>query len=68
MLTYNEVLESVDSFSVLEQLEIAEIIRKRAIEERRKELKKEILQARKEFKSGRIKPKTVDEVIEELFH
>ena len=36
MITYNEVLESVDNFSTFEQLEIAEIIRKRAIEERRK--------------------------------
>ena len=68
MLTYNEVLESIDNFSPFEQLEIADIIRKRAIEVRRNELKKEILQARKEFKSGKLKPKTVDEIIEELFH
>ncbi|MBI5324787.1 MAG: hypothetical protein HZB41_05865 [Ignavibacteriae bacterium] len=68
MHTYNDVLESVEKFSAFDQLEIADIIRKRAIEERRNELKKEILQARKEFKSGKLKPKTVDEIIEELFH
>ncbi len=68
MHTFNEVLESVDKFSAFEQLEIADIIKKRAIEERRNELKKEILQARKEFKSGKLKPKTVDEIIGDLFH
>ena len=68
MNTYNEVLEAVNNFSTDDQLEIAEIIRKRAIEERRDELKKEIIQARKELKAGLLKPKTVDEIIKELSH
>ncbi|TAL70343.1 MAG: hypothetical protein EPN82_03060 [Bacteroidetes bacterium] len=66
MNTFNEVLEAVDNFSTEDRLELAEIIRNRAIEERREELKKEIELARKEFKEGKLKPKSIKEIIKEL--
>ena len=64
MNTYNEVLKAVDSFSPDDQLEIAGIIRNRAIEERREELKNEIGLARKELKEGKLKPKSIADLAE----
>ena len=66
MITYNEILDTIDSYPIIEQLEIAKMIRKRAIEARRNQLIKEIRKSQKELKKGLIKPMTVDEIMKEI--
>jgi hypothetical protein len=66
MHTYENVLDIVDDFSCDDKLELSEIIKKRAIEERRELLKREIAEARSELDSGKIKPQSVSDIMQEI--
>ncbi len=59
-------METVDSLPLEEQEELIEILRRRVIERRREELAKEIQEARKEFRAGRARPATPDELMSEI--
>ncbi len=65
-MTFGDVLETVDSLPLEEQEELIEILRRRVIERRREELAKEIQEARKEFRAGRTRPATPDELMSEI--
>lgn len=65
-MTFGDVLETVDSLPLEEQEELIEILRRRVIERRREELAKEIQEARKEFRAGRARPATPDELMSEI--
>jgi hypothetical protein len=66
MHTYENVLDIVDDFSCDDKLELSEIIKKRAIEERREILKSEIDEARSELESGKIEPQSVSDIMQEI--
>jgi len=66
MQTYDNVLDLVDDFSCDDKLELSAIIKKRAIEERREVLKREIADSRSELDSGQIKPQSVSDIMQEI--
>ncbi|MGQ9556142.1 MAG: hypothetical protein ACUVWR_18730 [Anaerolineae bacterium] len=66
MLSFGEVLETVEQLSLEDQETLIDIIRHRIIEQRRAELAKDVQEARKEFKAGNVRPVTPDELMEEI--
>lgn len=64
--TFEEVLEAADKLSLDEQETIIDILRKRMIERRRKELGTEIREAKIEFQRGLCRPATPGEVVKEI--
>ena len=66
MATFDEVLGAASRFPVDTMEEIADLLHKRAIEIRRKELAREIKIARAEFKSGRTKKTSADALTDEI--
>lgn len=66
MANFDEVLGSASRFSADTMEEIAELLHKRAVEIRRKELAQEIKHARSEFKAGRTKKVSVDALMDEI--
>lgn len=66
MVTYDSVLDIIDNFNTEEKIEIAEIIKKRAIEERREELKQDIQNSREELQSGKLKVLPLKQIVEEI--
>jgi len=64
--TLNEVLESIDKLPLDDQEVVLELVHKRLIQLRRKALKKEIQQARKEFRDGKCKIVTPSELMKEI--
>ena len=66
MVTYDNVLDIIDNFNTDDKIEIAEIIKKRAIEERREELKQDIKNSREELQSGKLKILSANQIIEEI--
>ena len=65
-MTFGDVLETVDRLPLEEQEELIEILRRRVIERRREELAKEIQEAQREFRAGRARPATPDEIMSEI--
>jgi|WetSurMetagenome_2_1015567.scaffolds.fasta_scaffold1216213_1 hypothetical protein len=65
-MSFSEILEAADVLSVDEQLEISEILYKRAVDTRRDNIKTEIENARLEHYSGAIHPQTVEEIMREI--
>jgi len=66
MITFNEILENVESLSIEDKFSLSEIIKKRAIEERRQEILIIANESYKEYKDGKIAPMTVSEFFEKL--
>jgi hypothetical protein len=64
--TFEEVLAAADRLSLEEQETIMDILRKRLIDERRKELNKEVHEARKEFQAGQCRKATSEEILKEI--
>ncbi len=65
-MTFGDVLETVDRLPLEEQEELIEILHRRVIERRREELAKEIQEAQREFRAGRARPATPDEIMSEI--
>ena len=65
-ITFNDVLESVDSLSYEEQETLMEIMHRRLIDHRRSILANEIQEADEEFRNGSVKPASPSEIIEEV--
>jgi|GEM_PF-3290777 hypothetical protein len=63
MANFDEVLGSASRFSADTMEEIAELLHKRAVEIRRKELVQEIKSARAEFKAGKTKKVTAGDLM-----
>jgi len=65
-MSYAELLDAVDELTIEEQVDIAELIKRRAIEKRRDALLKDIEESTLEFNSGKLHPQTVDEIMKDL--
>jgi tryptophan 2,3-dioxygenase len=63
--TFAEVLEKIESFSFEEKETLVDILQHRIIEQRRKEILKEVKNAEDEFEQGLCKPMSVDEFMQE---
>ncbi len=64
--TFAEVLEKIESFSFEEKETLVDILQHRIIEQRRKEILKEVKNAESEFEQGLCKPMSADEFIQEV--
>ena len=64
--TFEEVLEAADRLSLEEQEAITDILSKRMIDQRRKEIIKEVREAQKEFHTGHCRKATPEEILKEI--
>ncbi|MFA4836763.1 MAG: hypothetical protein WC749_11925 [Dehalococcoidia bacterium] len=64
--TFEEVLEAADRLSLEEQEAITDILRRRVIDERRKELVNEVHEARKEYQEGRCHEASSEQILKEI--
>jgi len=62
----NEFLEAVSELSVDDQLMISEIIHKRVIEEKRKELAKSVKESKEEYYSKKTNQMTTEDFIKDM--
>mgnify|MGYP000556736742 CR=1 FL=1 len=65
--SFNEVLEMAEFLSASEQDFLIEILQKRLVEKRRKEIAASIAEARAEYKTGKTQKVTVDELMADLY-
>ena len=66
MKNYGQVLDSIEALPEEQQESLLDIVRKRLAERRRAELVKSVAEARKEFKSGKIRPATPSEIMRKV--
>ena len=62
----DQMLDNMSKMPLDEQLMLAEIIKKRIIEERRKEIAHNVKESIEEYKSGTAKTGTLDDLIKDL--
>ena len=63
---FAEVLEAADKLTLEEQESLIDILHRRMVEQRRAELKKDIQQARKEFRKDQCEPATPAEIMKDI--
>lgn len=66
MASFSEVLDAASDLSTDEQESLLDILGRRLIERRRLELASEIEEARAEFATGKLRPASVDEIMNEV--
>jgi hypothetical protein len=66
MKTYGRVLDSIEALPEDQQESLVDLVRKRLSERRRAALVKSIGEARKEFKTGRLRPATPAEIMRKV--
>ena len=66
MKSYGEVLDSIDALPEDQQESLVEIVRNGLIERRRKALIQSVSEARKEFKSGKLRPASPAEIMRKI--
>ncbi|NEP60386.1 MAG: hypothetical protein F6K31_25855 [Symploca sp. SIO2G7] len=64
--SFDEILDMIDTLSLEEQNALLDIVRRRQVEQRRREIAKSIAQAKDEYKAGQVFRGTIDEIITEL--
>ena len=64
--TFQKALEIVESLPEEQRESLMDIVRRRLIEERRDRLAQSIKEAREEYKRGKIRKGTVDDLMNEL--
>jgi|WetSurMetagenome_2_1015567.scaffolds.fasta_scaffold158272_2 hypothetical protein len=64
--TFCDILEAADRLSLEEQRAIIDILNRRMIEQRRREIVKEIYEARKEFQNGLCRELSSEEIMKEI--
>ncbi|NET59549.1 MAG: hypothetical protein F6K47_26405 [Symploca sp. SIO2E6] len=64
--SFDEILSMIDTLSLEEQDALLDIVRRRQVEQRRREMAKIIAQAKDEYQAGQVFRGTVDEIITEL--
>lgn len=62
----NDILEEFDSLSLEEQETVLDIEKKRLIEKKGKLLVNEVKEAEREYESGKLKPKSVEEITNDM--
>ena len=65
-VTFQEVLDIVESLPEYQQEDLVDIIRRRLVEQRRDRLANSIREAREEYARGEVKRGTVDDLMKEL--
>jgi hypothetical protein len=65
-MTFDEVLDLVESLTDEQKESLIEIVRNRLIEERREKLAASIREARKEYQRGEAKQGSVDDLMDDL--
>jgi len=65
-VTFQEVLDIVESLPEYQQEDLVNIIRRRLIEQRRDKLADSIREAREEYDRGEVKKGTADDLLKEL--
>jgi hypothetical protein len=63
---FGAVLEATESLNLEEREALVEVLRRRTIEERRAQLKREVAQANDQFAKGKCKPATTAQIMREL--
>ena len=66
IISFDNMLDNVSKLPADEQLMLAEIIKKRIIEQRRKELVASVKESMIEYNSGKAKTGAVDDLLREL--
>ena len=66
MMTLDQALDAVNELPVEQREMLAEILRKRQIEERRNEIAASARESIKAFQAGELKPQSADAVIADL--
>jgi len=66
MFTFDKVLDEIMDLDFSSREMLLEILRKRQIEERRKEIARNARKAQSDFSSGKYKPLTASEAIKQL--
>jgi hypothetical protein len=64
--SFGEVLEAADKLSVEEQEELLDILSRRLADRRRDLPARDVRSARNEFKKGRCRPSTPDDLMSEI--
>jgi hypothetical protein len=65
-VTFNEVLEIIESFSEEQRESIVEIVKLRLVEARRDRLAQSIKEAREEYRRGEVRSGTVEDLMREI--
>jgi hypothetical protein len=65
-VTFQEVLDIVESLPEYQQEDLIDIIRRRLIEQRRDGLANSLREAREEYARGEVRKGTVDDLMKEL--
>ena len=65
-IQFGDILDAADQLSLEDQEVLLEVLRSRIIEQRREELLSEVREAQKEYKTGQVKPGTVDEIMRDI--
>ncbi|MBN1983689.1 MAG: hypothetical protein JW795_19295 [Chitinivibrionales bacterium] len=65
-VTFSDVLDAAESLPIDEKEELVELLHKRTIEERRRELTKDVKKARSDFRHGRTKSVSADALMKEI--
>jgi CHASE3 domain sensor protein len=65
-LTFAQVVEAADRLTLDEQETLADLLRNRAIASRRRQLAKEVRDAKREHASGKTKPVTAEQLMREI--
>ncbi len=63
---FADVLDTVEEFSLDEKEELVDILQKRLRDDRRARLIESIEESRREYREGKLKTMTVDEIMEEI--
>lgn len=64
--SFGEILDAADRLSLEEQEVLIDVLSRRAADRRRDQLGRDIRKARKEFKEGRIRSATPDDIMSEI--
>jgi hypothetical protein len=66
MKTFGQVLESADELSLEERESLVMILQRRVAEQRRAQLVEVVKEARREFKDGRCRTASADQIVKRL--
>lgn len=63
---FDTVLEAVERLSLEERESLVQVVKQRTIEERRAQLVRDVAAARRDYKAGKFKIATVEEIMREI--
>ena len=66
MKSYGQVLDSIEALPEEQQESLMDVVRRRLAERHRAALVKSVGEARKEFKSGKLRPATPSEIMRKV--